>query len=130
MQKNLTTLHPLASAYAAELDEKAAATLAHPDFGYGFRDGLEAYDEACEFKGRKLATGDVVEEVRVELNTQHNAYAAHLLAQMGHDDNPMYNSGFLAGWVHAHLFSSAPSVAALPTTQPFSVVVPFPGTQR
>lgn len=101
--------------------------LSNADYQEGFTDGIGAYQSECEEKGRTLSGREVCKDISNELNPGPRQRAAIQASEalFGCCENHWYTSGFLAGWIHAHLLIPATPAAALPETQPLAIVLPF-----
>lgn len=113
--QNMTETNLTNSPVAASL--YSPAILADPDFLNGFEDGVDAYEGECEQKGRKLTHVEVSADVRRNLDPRLIAKSKSLDAFLGCQATPMYDAGFMAGWIYAHMMTPDP-VATTRDTQP------------
>lgn len=104
------------------------ATLANPDFIDGFQAGIEAYEAECEDLERKLTYGEACADIRRNLDPYLQANSRAIERLNGWAERPLFDAGFMAGWLYAHLFyPETPVTATLPDTQPLDVVQPQVG---
>lgn len=120
--------------FSFSIDLSTESILNNATYQDGFNDGIGAYEQSCEEKERTLTGFEACKDICWELDPTPRQRAHWQMAAQFYnvpvDIDPCYTSGFYAGWIYAHLSLTGSSVAALPTTQPLGVVVPFPGTQR
>lgn len=125
MQKNTTGITPLHASYQLALRTKMEAAFADPDFTKGFESGIESFEEMCEDEGRALTAHEVNYELWAALDPAQREQDASVVEQMGITPRPLFDIGFLSGFLFAHWFTPAAPAAALPDTQPLPVIIPF-----
>ncbi len=104
--------------------------LDNPRYQEGFNDGISAYESEYEEKGRLLTGREVCRDINRELDPSPSMRRTMEMAARRYDiaPDPWFTSGFLAGWIHAHLF--AVEQPATTHTEPLAaVILPFPNRQ-
>lgn len=101
------------------------AILADPDFVSGFQSGIEAYEAQCEDDGRKLTPQEVCADIRRNLDPRLLAHSHAVLQYFGHPDCPLFDAGFMAGWIYAHLFTPETSVPTSLEPHRKGVIIPI-----
>lgn len=99
------------------------AILANFEFQRGFQEGIEVYEAECADANRLLTAEEVCSTVRHDLDPRIRANGVIIAQHLGASENLLFDSGFLAGWLYAHLLTPASVVERY--TQPLAVVVPF-----
>jgi hypothetical protein len=125
--QDVTHVSPLAAAYQVAIQSKADALLADAAFINGFQAGIEAYLDNCGDSGRALTNDEAADDVHKELapSARQRQAQAFCLREYGIVADPLFDSGFLAGWIVAHKTALTDLDVSLPETCPLGVVVPF-----
>lgn len=102
--QEMTHVSPLVAVYDAALQAKADTILADADFLSGFQAGIDAYLDTCEDKDRALTNHEAAVEVCRELapSVRQRDMQAAAMRLYGAVARPLFDSGFLAGWIVAH----------------------------
>lgn len=123
--QNTSNPNSLVDAYQAELQTRMQSTFASADYRSGFVDGIEAYEQQCDDEGRKLTQREVCEDISLNIDPRLQTKAKELEQFYGFQAcSPLYDAGFMAGWLYAHLFTPE-TIAAPRDTQPLATVLPF-----
>ncbi len=79
----------------------SSAPLLQSDYRKGFQWGRKAYEDQCKCEGRLLTTSEacdgLVYNIQVDIAEDSELFACL-------QEFALYDAGFLAGWLYAHLF--------------------------